>query len=78
MARMAITREALLQELEDLPEEKIVKVLDFVRFLKAQKDEDEMAMRFAKALEEARAIARSRGITDEDVLEEIKAVREGR
>ena len=78
MARMAISREALLQELEDLPEGKIVKVLDFIRFLKAQKDEDEMAKRFAKALEEARAIARSRGITDEDVLEEIKAVREGR
>ncbi len=78
MARMAITREALLQELEDLPEEEIVKVLDFIRFLKAQKDEDEMAKRFAKALEGARAIARSRGITDEDVLEEIKAVREGR
>jgi len=78
MARTAITRETLLQELEGLPEEKVVEVIDFIRFLKTQKDKDELARRFARALEEARAIARSRGVTDEDVLEEIKAVREGR
>ncbi|RLC76103.1 MAG: hypothetical protein DRI61_13870 [Chloroflexi bacterium] len=78
MAQVAVAREILLRELEDLSEDKVVEVIDFIRFLKSQESKEEMRRRFARALEEARAIAKSRGITDEDVLEEIKAVREGR
>ncbi len=73
MAQVAI-KEALLRELDGLPEDKTVAVLDFVRFLKSREEED-LERRFTLALEEARKIATQRGITETDILAEIKAVR---
>jgi hypothetical protein len=70
-------RETVLQELEGLAEDRIPEVLDFIRFLKSRQEAERARQRFAVAVEEARAIAREQGITDEDVLAEIQAARAG-
>lgn len=72
-----VIRETVLQELEGLTEDRISEVLDFIRFLKFRQEAEKARQRFAVAVEEARAIAKARGITDEDVLEEIRAARAG-
>ena len=72
-----LIRETVLQELEGLAEDRIPEVLDFIRFLKSRQEAERARQRFAVAVEEARAIAREHSITDEDVLEEIQAVRAG-
>jgi len=72
-----VIRETVLQELEGLTEDRISEVLDFIRFLKFRQEAERARQRFVVAVEEARAIARARGITDEDVLEEIRAARAG-
>ncbi len=73
-----IPRETILQELEGLAADRIPEVLDFIRFLKSQQEAERARQRFATAVERARAIAKERGITDENVLEEIRAIRSGR
>jgi len=70
-----IVRETILKELEGLAEDRIPEVLDFIRFLKFRQETERTRRRFAVAVEEARAITKERGITDEDILEEIRAVR---
>lgn len=70
-----VTRETILQELEGLAEEQMPEVLDFIRFLKFRGEEKRIRRRFAAAIETARAIAKERQLTDEDVLTEICAVR---
>jgi hypothetical protein len=70
-------RETVLQELEGLAEDRIPEVLDFIRFLKSRQEAERARQRFAVAVEEARAIAREQGVTDEDVLAEIQAARAG-
>jgi hypothetical protein len=70
-------RETVLQELEGLAEDRIAEVLDFIRFLKSRQEAERARQRFAVAVEEARAIAREQGVTDEDVLAEIQAARAG-
>jgi hypothetical protein len=44
-------------------------------FLKFHQEMERARQRFAVAVKEARAIAQERGITDEEVLAEIRAVR---
>jgi len=70
-------RETVLQELEGLAEELIPEVVNFIRFLKFRQEEERARQRFVIAIEKARAVARERGITDEDVQEEIRAARAG-
>jgi hypothetical protein len=72
-----LIRETVLQELEGLAEDRIAEVLDFIRFLKSRQEAERARQRFAVAVEEARAIAREQGVTDEDVLAEIQAARAG-
>jgi hypothetical protein len=75
MRSVAVTRETILQELEGLPEDQLREVLEFIFFLKFRREMERARQRFAVAVKEARAIAQERGITDEEVLAEIRAVR---
>lgn len=69
-------REAILREIENLPEAKQADVLVFIRFLKiGLVDEQTVERRFADALARGRAIARDRGITERDISEEVQAAR---
>lgn len=71
-------RDALLREIETLPEQRQADVLAFVRFLKlGLADREAVRENFAKALAQARAIARERGVTEADIEAEIKAARAG-
>ncbi len=69
-------KETIAQEIEMLPETRQADVLAFIRFLKiGLADEQTIERRFVDALARAQAIAQARGITDEDIQAEIKAVR---
>ncbi len=70
-------KEAIIQELKSLPDDKAAEVLDFIRFLKSKWEEEELENRFDAALKEIRETARERGITEEDILAEIRAARAG-
>ena len=71
-------KEILLREIETLPEDRQVNVLAFVRFLKLGLAETQPTeQQFADALARARAIATSRGITEQDIDAELRAVRTG-
>ncbi|SNB67132.1 hypothetical protein [Thermoflexus hugenholtzii] len=72
---MAVPRETILQELEGLPEDQLREVLEFILFLKFRREMERAWQHFAVAVKEARAITQERGITDEEVLAEIRAVR---
>ena len=66
----------LMQEIETLPEKFQADVFAFVRFLKiGLADEETIGRQFSVALEKARALASERRITEEDIAEEIQAVR---
>ena len=70
--------ETLVHEIETLPETRQADVLAFVRFLRlGLADEQTVERRFADALARAQTIAQERGITEEDIEAEIKAVRSG-
>lgn len=72
-------RQDLLREVTILPEKLVPEILSYVRFLQIQSmSDDEVNSRFDAAIEEARAIAREEGITDEDIAAEIKAYRAGK
>jgi len=72
-------KEALIREIETLPEAKQADILSYVRFVKSGlADAGERRARFVAALETARSIAVEKGITDKDIAEEIEAVRNGR
>ncbi len=71
-------KEMVLREIESLPEARQSDVLAFIRFLKIGLAEPSLVERnFNKALEQARAVASERGISDEDIEGEIRAVRAG-
>jgi hypothetical protein len=77
MAMMSL-KETLIQEIETLPEPRQLDVLAFVRFLKiGLADEQTVERRLVDALARAQAIAQERGITDQDIEDEIRAVRSG-
>lgn len=71
-------KETILQEIETLPERRQAEVLAFVRFLKiGLADEQTVERRFTDALARAQTIAEERGITEQDIEDEIRAVRSG-
>jgi len=71
-------QEAILREIESMPEERQAEVLAYVRFLKiGLADKATVEREFDAALAAARQIAAQRGITEADIADEIRAVREG-
>ena len=71
-------KELLLREVETLPEKYQSDVLAFIRFLKIGMADNRTVERdFDNALVRARALATERGITEQDITEEIQAVRAG-
>lgn len=73
-----VLKETIFREVESLPEPRQADVLAFIRFLKiGLADEQTIERRFVDALAQTRGIARERGITEEDIAAEIKAVRSG-
>mgnify|MGYP001447624898 CR=1 FL=1 len=71
-------KEALLTEIETLPEARQADVLAYVRFIKiGLADPATLERQFAEALSRARLIAAQRQITDADIEAEVQAVRAG-
>ena len=71
-------KEALISEIETLPEPRQADVLAYVRFIKiGLADPATLERQFADALDRARLIAVQRQITDADIEAEIQAVRRG-
>ena len=69
-------KEALLREIETLPEQNQAEVLAYVRFVKiGLADIRVVNERFDSALTLARARAKERGITEKEIAEEIAAAR---
>ena len=76
MGAKAKLRETVARELDKLPDEELIKLLDYIRFLKLKSLPDyEMDARFVSALETARQIARQEGITEREIQEEVEASR---
>ena len=70
-------KDALIREIETLPEQKQADVLTYVRFLKlGLADRDTLESNFSQALAQARALAVEQQITQADIDAEIKAARE--
>ena len=69
-------KEALLKEIETLPESRQADVLTYVRFLKIGLAEpQQIETRFAEALAELRQQAAQRGLSEAEIEAEIRAVR---
>jgi hypothetical protein len=72
-------REALLKEIDSLPENKQADVLAYVRFLKLGLGEPEQVRkRFQEALVEIRKEAAGRHLSEAEIEAEIRAVRAGK
>jgi hypothetical protein len=71
-------KEALLTEIETLPEARQADVLAYVRFIKiGLADPATLEHQFTEALNRARLIAAQCQITDADIEAEVQAVRAG-
>lgn len=71
--------QTLLKEVATLPESRYADVLAFIRFLKISIiDDTELELEFDEAIKDARATAIRYNITDKDIEDEIRAVREGK
>ncbi len=71
--------QTLIKEVATLPESRQADVLAFVRFLKIRlPDEEKIRKEFQEALVDARATAKRLNITEEDINNEIRAVRDGK
>ena len=71
--------ETLLQEVAALPESRQADVLAFVRYLRISlMDDEEVERRFDAAIKRIRDIAERYNITEKDIEDEIRAVREER
>ena len=69
-------KQAVLSELETLPEIRQPDVLAFIRFLKISlSDIEDMERRFDAAVSQARTIGTRRGVTEQEIADEIQAVR---
>jgi hypothetical protein len=76
MSATARIRETVARELDKLPDEELMKLLDYIRFLKLKSLPDpEMDAQFVSALETARRIAQQEGITEREIEEEVAASR---
>jgi len=61
-------KEAIIREIEGLPEPRQAAVLAFIRFPRAGRaDEQTFEQRFVDAPSRARAIAQEQGISDQDI-----------
>lgn len=69
-------RTMVVQELEEVPDEAMPEILDFVRFLKQQLSGLTPGERFDRAWLLACRIAAERAISDADIASEITAVRQ--
>ena len=68
----------LLKEVSTLPESRQADVLAFVRFLKISlPDEEKIRKDFQEALADASMTAKKLNITEEDIDNEIRAIRDG-
>ena len=68
--------EVIIKELSTLPEARQADVLAFVRFLKiGLADAETTDLQFGIALDQARKIAESQNITDDDIENEIRSYR---
>ena len=76
---MTRLEKTIMHEIETLPEDRLVNVLAYIRFLKfgLDLDEKEIEERFEKSWKQVRARAKKLNITQEDIEAEIRAVREG-
>lgn len=73
---MTTFEQTLLREVATLPVERQADVLAFVRFLKISlPDSEKVRQDFREALNEMRETAQRLGLTEEDIEEEIRAVR---
>ena len=71
--------QTLLKEVATLPESRYADVLAFIRFLKISiVDDADLELEFDEAIKDARATAIRYNITDKDIEDEIRAVREGK
>ncbi|MDD5306872.1 MAG: hypothetical protein PHU25_06075 [Deltaproteobacteria bacterium] len=71
-------KEAIVREVDALPEKAQADVLAFVRFLKiGLGDMRELERRFSSAVRAARLIASQQGIGEAEVASEIRAARSG-
>ena len=76
MSATAKIRETVARELDKLPDEELMKLLDYIRFLKLKSLPDaEIGARFSSALVSASQIARQEGITEREIQEEIERSR---
>lgn len=76
---MTTFEQTLLREVATLPESSRANVLAFVRFLKISlKDENELEREYDEAIKDARATAIRYNITEKDIEDEIRAVRDGK
>jgi len=76
---MTTFEQTLLREVATLPESRQADVLAFVRFLKISlPNEEKVRDDFKEALKDARATTEKYNITQEDIENEIRAVREGK
>ena len=68
----------IMNEVASLPEDRLANVLASIRFLKYGLDasEDEIESRFEKSWKQVRERAKALEITQEDIENEIRAVRE--
>lgn len=70
--------QTLLKEVGALPETRRADVLAFVRYLRISlMDEDELERQYDAALKEIRKTAKRYNITEKDIEDEIRAVRDG-
>jgi len=76
---MTAFEQILLEEISTLPKARRADVLAFIRFLKISlKDDDELDREYTEAIEDARATAKLYNITEQDIEDEIRAVRESK
>ena len=76
---MTTFEQTLLREVATLPESRQADVLAFIRFLKISIiDDDELEREYDEAIKDARATAKLYNITEKDIEDEIRAVREGK
>ncbi|MCL4530100.1 MAG: hypothetical protein M1485_03820 [Chloroflexi bacterium] len=76
---MTTFEQTLLREVATLPESRQADVLAFIRFLKISViDDGEQEREYDEAIKDARATAIHYKITEKDIEDEIRAVREGK
>lgn len=69
-------RQNVIRELQSLPDDQLLSVLEYVRFLKIKRLSDqEIERNFISALKTARAISQQESITEKGIENEIAQVR---